>query len=168
MEKQLGLTGRLSGILDYDPYYFKRNSNRKEYLACLRKKVTENYQSPDLIIAIEESSPDNSLLSSDYHTTVLLLANRYLYEYSSHTKELKLPLFSDNAKTFFKFTTYFFSHAKGIEGRLYTLTECCRYEDYFIVTIPGNFNESEVNMLNETIKRFIDNFKKRYRKISRL
>lgn len=27
-EKQLVLTVRLSSMLDYDPYYFKRNSNR--------------------------------------------------------------------------------------------------------------------------------------------
>lgn len=43
--------GRLSGMLDYDPYYFKRNSNRAEYLECLRKNLAESYRSPDLVLA---------------------------------------------------------------------------------------------------------------------
>lgn len=164
LEKQLGLTGRLSGMLDYDPYYFKRNSNRTEYLECLRKKVAESYRSPDLILAIQESSPDNSLVSSDHHIKVLLLANRYLYENPTHTKESRLPLFSDNAKKYFEFTTNFFAHAKGIEGRLYTLSECSRYEDYFVVIIPGNFRWNEVSMSNKTVKQFIDDFEEKYRK----
>lgn len=167
LERQLGLTGRLSGMLDYDPYYFKRNSNRTEYLECLRKKVVESYQSPDLILAIQEDSADNSLILSNHHMKVLLLANRNIYENPPHAKDSKLLLFSDNAKKYFEFTTNFFAHAKGIEGRLYTLSECSRYEDYFVVIIPGNFSRDGVSMSNETIKNFVEDFKKRYIKTSK-
>ena len=51
-----------------------------------------------------------------------------------------------------------------LKRRLRTLSECGRYEDYFVVTIPGKFEREKVGMKNEKIKLFVENFRKKYRK----
>lgn len=130
----------------------------------MRKKVAESYGSPNLILTIKESFLDNLLVSSNHHMKVLLGANRYLYENPPHAKESKLPLFSDNDNNYFKFTTSSYNNANSIKGRLYTLSECSRHKDCFVVIIPENFSWNEVSMSNKTIKQFIDDFEEKYRK----
>lgn len=50
--------------------------------------------------------------------------------------------------------------------RLYTLAECGRYEDYFIVQVPGEFQFSEVESgTDERLNEFITDFKRKYKKI---
>lgn len=50
--------------------------------------------------------------------------------------------------------------------RLYTLTECGRYEDYFIVQVPGEFQFPDVEAgTDEQLNEFIADFKRKYKKV---
>ena len=49
--------------------------------------------------------------------------------------------------------------------RLYTLTECGNYDNYFIVQVPGEFQFSEVEAgTDEQLNEFIEDFKRKYKK----
>lgn len=49
--------------------------------------------------------------------------------------------------------------------RLYTLTECGRYEDYCVVQVPGEFQFSDVETgVDERLNEFIEDFKRKYKK----
>lgn len=49
--------------------------------------------------------------------------------------------------------------------RLYTLTECGNYDNYFIVQVPGEFQFSDVEAgTDEGLNEFIENFNKKYKK----
>ena len=57
LEEKLGLIGRDNKALYYDPHYYRnRNKNRNDYLVDLKKKVDCNYNSPDIITVIVEST----------------------------------------------------------------------------------------------------------------
>lgn len=166
LESQLGLVGRLTRTFDYDPYYYKRNSSRKEYLESLKKKVSENYQSPDIIFAIQETKTGMlaDLMEYSGKCQVLMLANKNFYDTPLLIAETIMSPYLKNADEYFKYFYKLMEHAQGIEGRLRTLSECGKYEDYFVVEIPGEFEYREVGMGNETIKQFVEDFKKKYRK----
>lgn len=168
LEKQLKLVGRDDSACNYDPYYYyKQNNTRKEYLECLRKKVAENYQSLDIILAIKEMQ-DRIGHSIRYRNSfqVLMLANRNIYEapIHSHACESIISLLSQDASAYFRNFHNFRRRAHNLKRRLRTLSECGRYEDYFVVTIPGKFEREKVGMKNEKIKLFVENFRKKYRK----
>ncbi len=53
--------------------------------------------------------------------------------------------------------------------RLYTLTECGRYEDYRVVQVPGEFQFSDVEAgTDERLNKFIEDFKRKYKKMDGL
>lgn len=50
--------------------------------------------------------------------------------------------------------------------RLYTLTECGNYDNYFIVQVPGEFQFSDVEVgTDERLNKFIADFKRKYKKV---
>lgn len=72
---------------------------------------------------------------------------------------------SINADEYFRQFYRMIHSTNGLDGRLCTHSECGKYEDYFIVHIPGEFKYHEVNMQNEKIKLFVEEFKKNNRKL---
>lgn len=81
LEKQLGLIGRDYSVCYYDPYYYdndNENCSRKSYLAILKMKVAQNYQSPNIILATKEYKNDMYIKYSDL-CQVLVLANKNIY-----------------------------------------------------------------------------------------
>ena len=118
----------------------KKNSSREEYLNDLRKKVTENYKSPDLILAIEEVTSGEICLpcySGNYSALVLAHTDHYEMPHK--------PLYCLGFVAEPRADKYFSAFYRLIDwmmntiGRLNTLSECGRHKDHFIVKIPGKF-----------------------------
>lgn len=129
----------------------------------LIKKVREGYRSPDILLAIKE--PSGSRVEE---CQVLMLADKHRYEFPSYINES-----SQNAAEYFKrfyederlcAEAEFVFRPINRQGRLRTLAECGRYEDYFVVEIPGRFKCEDVRLANEAISRFVEAFKKTYMK----
>ena len=167
LEKQLGLIGREYSVCYYDPYYYdndNENCSRKSYLAYLKIKVAQNYQSPDIILATKEFKNDMCIEYSA-PCQVLVLANKNIYNPPVNNDEVKTILqLSINADEYFRQFYRTIHSINGLDGRLCTHSECGKYEDYFIVHIPGEFKYHEVNMQNEKIKLFIEEFQKKNKK----
>lgn len=136
----------------------------------LKNKVAENYQSPDIILAIQETKYGMLAKLMEYsgYCQVLVLVKKNIYTIPSYTDESVISLYLKNADEYFKHFRNLISCIRGIEGRLYTLSECNRYDDYFVVKIPGEFERQEVSMENEKIKQFVEDFKKKYSKNTEL
>lgn len=166
LEIRLEITGRNKTALNYDPYYCKKNNNREEYLADLRKKVAENYQSPDLILVTREFESHGvcapQLCSDD--CLVLVLAHIDYYQKPSATQHTFGFTIEPRADEYFNSFYQLINCMIDTVGKLTTLSECGKYENYFVVKIPGKFKYDEVNLTNERIKTFIGEFKRKYGK----
>ena len=168
----LGLTGRGDSCCSYDPYYCPRynpdvfdfemsSPSRQKYLEDLKRKIKE--ESPGIILATKEITYS---LEYSGKCQVLMLVNKNIY---------KIPPYSQNADEYFK---HFYNEMRKKDtdgdlidfiyrkrqGRLRTLSECGRYEDYFVVEIPGEFKCTDVSFGNKTIRQIVEHFKKRYMK----
>lgn len=176
----MGLTGRDDSCCAYDPYYCPRYSpwnydfdmsgpSRQRYLEELKKKVREGYRNPDILFATKEPS-----FFPTGECQVLMLADENRYEFPPYADES-----SQNAAEYFKRFFYEDERHRAEEGlvfnscrllnsqrRIRTLSECGRYEDYFVVEIPGRISCADVSLGNEAISRFVEAFKKTYRKRS--
>ena len=175
LEAMLGLAGREDYNCSYDPYYSPRYNpdvfdfemsrfSRQEYLENLKKKIKEDFQSPGIILATKEITYS---LEYSGKCQVLMLVNKNIY---------KIPPYSQNADEYFKHfyneirqenadrRRYIYRIYQEKQGRLRTLSECGRYEDYFVVEIPGEFKCTDVSFENKTIKQIVEHFKKRYMK----
>ena len=173
LEAILGLAGRDDSCCSYDPYYSPRyNPNifdfeipsRQEYLEGLKKKIKEDFKSPGIILATKEITYS---LGYSGKCQVLMLVNKNIY---------KIPPYSQNADEYFKHfyneirqenadrRRYIYRIYQEKQGRLRTLSECGRYEDYFVVEIPGEFQCTDVSFKNKTIRKIVEHFKKRYMK----
>lgn len=173
LEDLLGLTGRDDSCCSYDPYYSPRynpdafdfemsSPSRQKYLEDLKRKIKEDI--PGIILATKEIT-----YSWEYSgkCQVLMLVNKNIY---------KIPPYSQNAGEYFKRfyneirqenadrRDYICLIYREKHGRLRTLSECGRYEDYFVVEIPGAFHCTDVSFENKTIKQIVEHFKKRYMK----
>ena len=61
---------------------------------------------------------------------------------------------------------YGFERYESCFRSLYTLTECGRYEDYFIVQVPSEFQFPDVEAgTDEQLNEFIADFKRKYKKV---
>lgn len=173
LEAMLGLTGRGDSCCSYDPYYCPRYNpdvfdfdipSRQKYWEDLKKKIEEDFKSPGIILATKEITYS---LEYSGKCQVLMLVNKNIY---------KVPPYSQNADEYFK---RFYSEIRRKnadrrdyicliyrkkQGRLRTLSECGRYEDYFVVEIPGEFKCTDVSFKNKTIRQIVEHFKKRYMK----
>lgn len=172
LEAMLGLTGRGDSCCSYDPYYCPRynpdvfdfemsSPSRQKYLEDLKRKIKE--ESPGIILATKEITYS---LEYSGKCQVLMLVNKNIY---------KIPPYSQNADEYFKHfynemrkkdtdgDLIYFIYRKR-QGRLRTLSECGRYEDYFVVEIPGEFKCTDVSFGNKTIRQIVEHFKKRYMK----
>ena len=175
LEAMLGLTGRGDSCCSYDPYYCPRynpdvfdfemsSPSRQKYWEDLKKKIEEDFKSPGIILATKEITYS---LEYSGKCQVLMLVNKNIY---------KVPPYSQNADEYFK---RFYSEIRREnadrrdyicliyrkkQGRLRTLSECGRYEDYFVVEIPGEFKCTDVSFKNKTIRQIVEHFKKRYMK----
>ena len=173
LEAMLGLTGRGDSCCSYDPYYCPRYNpdvfdfdipSRQKYWEDLKKKIEEDFKSPGIILATKEITYS---LEYSGKCQVLMLVNKNIY---------KVPPYSQNADEYFK---RFYSEIRRenadrrdyicliyrkTQGRLRTLSECGRYEDYFVVEIPGEFKCTDVSFKNKTIRQIVEHFKKRYMK----
>lgn len=133
-----------------------------------KKDLEKSCQSTDIILAIEETKGGIAyqIKYSGRCDKVLMLANKNIYKVPPHTGDpFILPLLvSRNADKYFK---HFYSNMRqmrDMQGRLLTFSKCERYEDYFVVEVPGTFEGWKVSMENEKIKLFVENFKKNYKK----
>lgn len=173
LEAMLGLTGRDDSCCAYDPYYSPHYSpnvfdfeipSRREYLEELKKKIKEDFQSPGIILATKEITYS---LEYSGKCQVLMLVNKNIY---------KIPPYSQNADEYFK---HFYNEIRREnadrrddicliyrkkQGRLRTLSKCGKYEDYFVVEIPGAFHCTDVSFENKSIRQIVEHFKKRYMK----
>ena len=175
LEAMLGLTGKDDSCCSYDPYYSPRYNpdvfdfemsrfSRQEYLEGLKKKIKEDFKSPGIILATKEITYS---LGYSGKCQVLMLVNKNIY---------KIPPYSQNVDEYFKHfyneirqenadrRRYIYRIYQKKQGRLRTLSECGRYEDYFVVEIPGEFKCTDVSFENKTIKQIVKHFKKRYMK----
>lgn len=88
-----------------------------------------------------------------------MMANKNVYELPPHIDE-----YSQSADKYFKHFYNDMRSSYDIQGRIHTLSECRRYEDYFVVELPETFDCTAVNMDNKIIKQFIDDFQMKYKK----
>lgn len=174
LEAMLGLTGRDDSCCSYDPYYsphynpdvfdFEMSSpGRQQYLEDLKKKIKEDCE-PGIILATKEITYS---LEYSGKCQVLMLVNKNIY---------KIPPHSQNADEYFKRfyneirrenadrRDYICLIYRKKQGRIRTLSECGRYEDYFVVEIPGEFKCTDVSFENKAIRQIVEHFKKRYMK----
>ncbi len=80
LEEKLGLIGRDNKALYYDPHYYRnRNKNRNDYLVDLKRKVDCNYNSPDIITIIVESTFDSSIFDEDSECSTLIMVHEDYY-----------------------------------------------------------------------------------------
>ena len=118
----------------------------------------------DFILVIEETKGGVAYTPkySGKCDKVFLLINKYLYEVPPHIGNpfILSVLVSRNANNYFKNFYAKVHNARDLQGRLCTFSKCERYEDYFIVKIPGEFEGWSVSMENEKIKLFVEKFKK--------
>ena len=175
LEAMLGLAGREDSNCSYDSYYSPRYNpdvfdfemsrfSRQEYLENLKKKIKEDFQSPGIILATKEITYS---LGYSGKCQVLMLVNKNIY---------KIPPYSQNADEYFKHfyneirqenadrRHYIYRIYQKKQGRLRTLSECGRYEDYFVVEIPGAYDCTDVSFGNKAIRQIVEHFKKRYMK----
>lgn len=165
LENRLGLIGRTEKALNYDPYFMKKNSSREEYLNDLRKKVAQIYQSPSLILATEEFEA-HGVCPPHYSGDCLALVLVHIDYYKLPPDYLYCLGFVTESRANKYFDSFYHLIGCMIDtiGRLTTLSECGRYEDYFVVKIPGKFKKHEVCLTNKRIKQFVNEFKEKYGK----
>lgn len=173
LEAMLGLAGKDDSCCPYDdPYYSPRynpnifdfeipSSNEQKYLEDLKKRIKEDFQSPGIILATKETTCS---LEYSGKCQVLILANKNIY---------KIPPYSQNADEYFK---RFYNEIRQEnanrcdcvyrkkQGRLRTLFECRRYEDYFVVEILGAYECTDVSFENKAIRQIVKDFKRKYMK----
>lgn len=151
----------------YDPYFYKRKERNSEaYLNSLRNKIKSSYKAPDIIIAIEHPC----YLVDNPESDVMLLLHKNYYNIPQNIyREKKVPfksnIFPQEATAYFKSDfRKCFSEFPDDYDELETLSECGRYEDYYIIPIPGKFPYDEVLDGSDKVEMFIDDFKKKYKK----
>ena len=153
----------------WDPDHWDFNDKEKSekyYIEDLKKQIKEGSYScqssggTDIILAIKEFMGGPACccpIKYSGRCQVIMLVNKNIYEIPPHTSESSL-----NAKKYFK--QFYDEIIFDAEKRLLTLSKCGRYEDYFVVELPGGFECRKVSMENEKIKLFVENFKKNYKK----
>ena len=152
----------------YHPYYnpYEKSDwefneeEQKKFKEYFINKIKEYYQSPDIILARKETK-GGIAYSWEYSgkCRVLMMANKNVYELPPHIDE-----YSQSADKYFKHFYNDMRSSYDIQGRIHTLSECRRYEDYFVVEFPETFDCTAVNMDNKIIKQFIDDFQMKYKK----
>lgn len=173
-------------------YYKNKNRKRKDYLNDLKTKLEKDYKSPDIIIVIRNfdlfEEDDIGLFEED--CDVLIMVHKNFYDISKLrsrerciTGKYDFFIFDVMARSWNRnyhnledcvyvldcADKYFrpielFGRGDGriryFSGR--TLSECGRYEDYYIVHVPGKFQCDEVIAGSRRVDDFIDKFKQEY------
>ena len=186
LEEKLGLHGRDDKALYYDPCYYKnKNRKRKGYLNDLKTKLEKDYKSPDIIIGIRDYG-----FEEDEDCDVLILVHKKSYDIPKLRNQERciiseyhypllgardsMSLNQDYYNLNLKDCVYvldcadlspiklFLGGFRNLLGRLRTLSECGRYEDYYIVHVPGKFQRNEVIAGSRRVDDFINKFKQEY------
>lgn len=157
---EIATSGNIKGVIKG----FKKKYSKEKQDAGFSSWKSNINQSPDIILAIEETK-GGIAYSIEYSgkCQVLMLANKNIYEIPPY-RGTSAFFDSSNAETYFEGFYDFICRSSDLQGRLYTLTECGDMKNYFVVKIPGGFECREVGMENEKIKLFVENFKKNYKK----
>lgn len=152
LEEKLGLIGRDNKALYYDPHYYRnRNKNRNDYLIDLKRKVDCNYNSPDIITVIVESTFDSSIFDEDSECSTLIMVHEDYYNVPK--------------KKNWRADIYFsFNVLSSTFNILSTLSECGKYSSYYVISIPGKYQRKEVICGTGKFAKFINDFKKVYKK----
>ena len=152
LEEKLGLIGRDNKALYYDPHYYRnRNKNRNDYLVDLKKKVDCNYNSPDIITVIVESTFDSSIFDKDSECSTLIMVHEDYYNVPQ--------------KKNWRADIYFsFNVLSSTFNILSTLSECGKYSNYYVIAVPGNYQRKEVICGTGKFAKVINDFKKVYKK----
>ena len=152
LEEKLGLIGRDNKALYYDPHYYRnRNENRNDYLVDLKRKVDCNYNSPDIITVIVESTFGYSSFDEDSECSTLIMVHEDYYNVPK--------------KKNWRADIYFsFNVLSSTFNILSTLSECGKYSSYYVISIPGKYQRKEVICGTGKFAKFINDFKKVYKK----
>ena len=152
LEEKLGLIGRDNKALYYDPHYYRnRNKNRNDYLVDLKKKVDCNYNSPDIITVIVESTFDSSIFDKDSECSTLIMVHEDYYNVPQ--------------KKNWRADIYFsFNVLSSTFNILSTLSECGKYSNYYVIAVPGKYQRKEVICGTGKFAKVINDFKKVYKK----
>ena len=91
-------------------------------------------------------------------------------EYGNFSFSDSASAYFNNFKSYMNYFAFYPSQmtepVKSYFRRLYTLTECGNYDDYFIVQVPSEFQFSEVGAgTDEQLNEFIEDFKRKYKKV---
>ena len=177
LEKQLGLAERDDSYMHYDPLYIGNEQRGREgYWADLKKKAASGYRSPDLVLMVKETKGGVCAPLFGYgDCRVLLLLHKDCYdilgcvpvekgplEYIGNGSEEpgKLP----RADHYVKATYEMVAHTIDYAVRLQTLSECGNYQDYYVYTVPGNFDYQRLLQWKcEDLRTFIEDFDKKYK-----
>lgn len=150
LEQKLGLIGRDNKALHYDPHYYKnRNENRNDYLVDLRRKVNDNYSSPDIITVI--NTFESFIFDEDFECNIIVMIHKDYYNIRTE-KDCK---FLERADFYFNLNV-----SSHVLDRLSTLSECGRYSDYYVISVPRKFQRKEVMLETGEFAEFINDFKK--------
>lgn len=147
LEEKLGLIGRDNKALYYDPHYYKnQNENRNDYSVDLRRKVDDNYNSPDIITVIVESTFDSSIFSENSECSTLIMVHEDYYNVPQ----------KKNWRADIYFSLNVLSSTFNI---LSTLSECGKYSNYYVISVPGKYQRKEVICGTGKFAKFINKFK---------
>ena len=148
LEEKLGLIGRDNKALYYDPHYYRnRNENRNDYLVDLKRKVDCNYNSPDIITVIVESTFGYSSFDEDSECSTLIMVHEDYYNVPQ--------------KKNWRADIYFsFNVLSSTFNILSTLSECGKYSNYYVISIPGKYQHKEVICGTGKFAKVINDFKK--------
>ena len=136
------------GTLYYDPHYYRnRNENRNDYLVDLKRKVDCNYNSPDIITVIVESTFGYSSFDEDSECSTLIMVHEDYYNVPQ--------------KKNWRADIYFsFNVLSSIFNILSTLSECGKYSNYYVISVPGKYQRKEVICGTGKFAKVINDFKK--------
>lgn len=165
----------------YDPLYYEKLywKQREKRIVC-EQPWSGDWVDP--MLDYDEVEETDSFADKKCYATLLVRENHYdmpeipLIRYRDAVKDVCIGLQALQSEArqyvygFESYMKYFAFHPSRMTEphesyfrRLYTLAECGRYEDYFVVQVPGEFQFSDVEAgTDERLNEFIEDFKKKY------
>lgn len=168
----------------YDPLYYEKLywEQREKRIVCGQPW---NGDWVDPMLDYDEVEETDSFVDKKCYVTLLVRESRYdmpenpLIRHRDAVKDeyIGLQALQSEARQYVygieRYMEFFAFHPSQMTEphesyfrRLYTLTECGRYEDYRVVQVPGEFQFSDVEVgTDERLNKFIADFKRRYKKV---
>ena len=178
LEKRLGLGERADSYTNYDPLYIgNKQEGREGYWSDLKKKAASGYKSPDLIWMIKEVKSGLCAPQFDYgDCQVLLLLHKDYYDILSCVPVERGPLEHiwngsegpgklPRADCYVKASYEMMTFSNDYAVRLQTLSECGNYQDYYVYSVPGEFDyQGLLQGKCDELDKFLEDFNKKYKK----